>query len=197
MTEDDDIHDLADLNVSAVRAGNEHVDDRMSELESKISDLEQQVASLEDEKEEIEQEREAAEKLLADFRDSRREEQLDRIRQANEAVGADEEVDLSTLEDASVDQLETVAEMLESASTSEEVSNSDRTPDLSNLDGGSSDGGIEETKAQVAAENGLGRLYERAKNDDFDIDHTEAGSVTGGNGTQELLDAIEATHGDS
>lgn len=192
---EDDVRDLADLNVAAIRAGNDHVDDRMSEMESQISDLEQQIATLEDEKEDLEADKEAAESLLADFRDTQRDEQLRRIRQANEAVGADEEIDLDTLEDASVDQLETVAEMLESATATTQVSNRDSTPDISGIDSSAVDDDVEGRKAQLAEKEGLARLYEKAQTDGFEVDHTQPGPGTTPEGASmsDLIDAVEAS----
>lgn len=175
MTNDpdsDSVRDLADLHVDTVRRENDHVDDRMAELESQVSELETTVSTLESEKADIEEDKEAAKELLAEFRDTQRDEQLTRIKQANEAVSPDNEVDLSTLEDASVDQLQTVAEIVEAAAGSQTVSNTDRSPEFSGVDDGTPDAdAIEQRKMQVANDEGLMGLYEKAKSGDFEADH--------------------------
>lgn len=181
MTNDpdpDQFPKLADLNVDKVRAENDHVDNRIAELEAQVADLQSEKASLEEEKASLEDEKEATEQLLADFRESQRDEQLNRIRQANQVVADEDEVDLSTLEDASVDQLTTVADMLEKATqatSTGQPSNANRRPNLNNADPATA--ADDDLKAQIAAEEGLGSLYEQAKNGDFEYDHK---SLAGG-----------------
>lgn len=167
MTDDnDEVLELADLNVDYVRSSNDHVDNRMTELEDQISELEQQVATLESEKEDLAEEKEATEELLAEFQEDQRQKQLNRIKEANDAVAPDEEVDLSTLEDASVDQLETVADMIEAAAGSAEVSNTDASPDLSNVDSNDGSDDLEEAMAEVAQEEGLYGMYKDLHTDE-------------------------------
>lgn len=168
---------LADLNVDKVRAENDHVDNRIAELESKVSNLQSEVATLEDEKSSLEDKKEAAEQLLAEFHDSQREEQLARIREANEAVAPEDEVDLEPLEEASVDQLTTVANMVEKAAAAAgqtQPTNANRRPELSNADP-QSNGDIDDLKAQAAKKAGLGELYEKAQNDAFTANHQQIG----------------------
>lgn len=185
MTDNDPetVRDLADLNVDFVRAENSHVDSRMETLESQISELEQQVASLEGEKDDLATEKEATEKLLAKFRDAQREKQLNRIQEANAAVDADEEVDISTLEEADVDQLETVANLLESAAGSSGVSNSGNAPDLSGVEGDDSPD-LQSQMAEVANDAGLGSMFQEvAGTDDSGADEPSL---------RDMLDAYES-----
>ena len=194
MTDQDDHPKLADLHIDTIRRENDHVDQRLAELEDEIDDLESEVSTLEDEKADLSEEVTAKEQLIADFRDGQREKQLNRIREANEAVAEETEVDLSTLEDASVDQLETVAEMLENASGNG-VSNTDRTPEVSDPEGGSGGpSGLEERKAEIAAEEGLAKLYADAKSGEPDISRDDFGPQGSMSGS-DILDA--ATEGDS
>ena len=164
-TDPDDPPMLADLRVSTIRRENDRVDEEFEQLESQVDDLETDVDDLETELEDERDRADAAEKLLAEFRDSEREELLARIREANETVDDDEEVDLSALEDASVDQLETIAEMIENvAGTQPEVSNRGG-PDLGQVDDGSQT--AEDVLDEVAADFGLSRKWEQTKNGDF------------------------------
>lgn len=165
---DDDTPYLEDLNVRHIRAANEQVDEEMSDLEAKVSDLEDEIATLEDEVDDKDEQIEAYEGVIADFRESRREEYLERIREANEAVSEDEEIDLSAFEDSDPDTLQAVAEQVErlaDAARDEPVRN--ETPDLGNAAGG--DGGdddLEAAKQEVAESVGLGSAYERIQNGD-------------------------------
>lgn len=165
MTEEDDTPLLADLRVATIRRENDGVDEELSRLEDEVADLKDQVDDLETERDEEAERAEKAEKLLSKLRDAEREDQLNRIREANEAVDDGDEVDLSTLEEASVDQLETVADLLEQASETTEVSNKGTSPDLSQVDGG--EPSFEDELAEVAEQWGLSRKYEQAKNDEF------------------------------
>lgn len=157
---------LSDLNVQTVRQENASVDDRISELESDIEELEDEVGEKADRIEDLEEEKNTAEKLLTQLRDSEREKHLARIREANEQVTDDEEVDLSAFDDADPDQLATVADMVEQAAGAEaDVSNTGEGPDISDVEGADDDLGDALDKA---AENwGLSSSWEKAKNDDF------------------------------
>lgn len=190
---------LADLNVDKVRAENDHVDNRIAELESQVEDLQSEKATLEEEKADLAEEKEATEQLLADFRESQREEQLNRIREANELVADEDEVDISSLEDASVDQLVTVADMLEqvtaaaaeSIQSNSQPSNADRRPNLGGADP-DPDNDIQSAKQQVANESGLGALYQKATNDEFEYDHK---SLTPGDGSEHASNDLDAAMG--
>lgn len=185
---------LADLNVDKVRAENDHVDNRIAELEGQVSDLQSDKATLEEEKADLEEKKNATEQLLADFREDQREEQMNRIRSANEAVSDEDEVDLSTLEDASVDQLTTVADMLEkaTAATGGQPSNANRRPNLNDANPNAGDDGVDEMKQQIAQEEGLGGLYEKATTDGFEHDHQ---SLTGGDASELARNDLDAAMG--
>lgn len=160
---DDDTQYLEDLNVRHIRAENDEVDEAMADLEAKVDDLESEVEDKEAQIAELEEENEAYESLVADFREKRREEYLDRIRAANEAVAAEDEVDLSAFEDADPDTLKAVAEQVErlaEAAGADTVSN--EKPDLSNADPDDGfDEDLEEAKVRIAEENGFGDAYRR------------------------------------
>ena len=186
---DDDHPKLADLHIDTIRRENDHVDTRLAELESEISELESDIDYLEDEVDEVEADKEAAEKLLADFHEGQRKKQLNRIQEANEAVSEDTEVDLSTLEDASADQLETVADMLEAASGAT-VDNSDNKPDVAgtapDVDGADD---LEARKAELAQEGGLAGMYKSVKEGNVTVDHDAMGADTGQATGADIIDS--------
>lgn len=193
MTDDDPTQypKLADLHLDTVRAENDHVDQRFAELQEEVRELEDEVATLEDEKEDLREEKEAAEELLDDLKEGQRQKQLNRIKEANEAVSEDTEVDLSTLEDASVDQLETVAEMLESAAGTDAVSNTDRAPDVGGADPDGTGGADElaDRKAKLAEQTGLSSLYEQAQ-EGFNVNYSANGAqIDDGVGGESAIDA--------
>lgn len=169
MDNPDDTPLLADLNVSTVRRENDAVDERISELESEADDLRGEVADLEAENDRLEKENDQARELLSRLQDSQRNEQLQRIKEANERVDPDQEIDLETLEDASVDHLATVADMLEVAADkadSGSISNTENRPDV----GGTNpeeDDDLESALEEMAQDMGLTRPWEKAKNDSF------------------------------
>ena len=185
---DDDHPKLADLHIDTIRRENDHVDTRLAELESEISELESDKEDLKDEVAEVEADKEAAEKLLADFHEGQRKKQLNRIQEANEAVSEDTEVDLSTLEDASADQLETVADMLEAASGAT-VDNSDNKPDVAGTapDTGADD--LESRKAELAQEGGLAGMYKSVKEGNVTVDHDAMGADTGQATGADIIDS--------
>lgn len=164
----DDTPKLADLNVRTVRRENDNVDEAMAELEDQLDDLETEVAEKDATIDTLEDEKEQAQTLLAKFEEGQRKEQLDRIREANEKVDADDEVDLSTLEDANVDTLSSVADMVEraaEAATTEGVSNTDDEPDLGGVDPNDDD--TDAALAEAASAMGLSKSYEKLQNDEF------------------------------
>lgn len=160
-TDNPPIHQLADLNVATVRRDNAAVDELISGLESEAAELRKEKEDLEAAVDSEKERADTAEELIKKFHDSRREEELARIREANEAVDEDDRVDIAALEEASVDQLETVADLLEvTAGTSAEVSNDE--PDLGTVEGGEKT--LEDELAEKAEGWGLGRSYQRLVN---------------------------------
>lgn len=196
---DDHVHELADLHIDTIRRENDHVDQRLEELEAEITSLESDVDQLESEKADIAEEKEAAEELLGDLREGQRKKQLNRIKEANAAVSEDNEVDLSTLEDASVEQLETVAQMVEGAAGAAGVSNTDRTPDVGGATpegtGGDGPSDLEQRKAAVADEHGLASLYAQAT-EGFEVDHTDPTGAQINDGVTESSAFDAATGGE-
>lgn len=166
MTEDDDTQYLEDLNVRHIRAENDEVDETMSDLEAEVERLEAEVDDKEETISDLRDEKETYEELVSDFREGQRNEYLDRIREANEAVSEDDEVDLSAFEDADPDTLRAVAEQVErlaEAANAGSVSNdkpdlSDVSPDDDEIDD------LEAAKREAAKEAGLLDAYERIQN---------------------------------
>lgn len=197
--ENDNVHSLADLNVATVRRENEAVAEQIDSLEAEVEELRKEKSDLEDDLDEEESRANEAEKLLKEFAENQRKEQLARIRSANEAVDDEEEVDLSTLEEASVDQLETVADMLEAAAGTETTVGNDPA-DLDTVEGGEKT--LEDELAEKADEFGLGRSYRRVLGDDEEAEAAadeappEAGLERGAGGDIPM-DDIVATLGDS
>lgn len=200
--EDDNVRPLADLNVPTVRRENAAVDDQISSLESELADLREEVADLENERDTAEERADEAEQLLEKFHDAQRDEQLARIRAANEEVDDEDEVDISALEDASVDQLETVADLLE-VTAGETVEVSNEGADLSQVDDGEKS--LEEELAEKADEFGLGQAYRKMVNGespaatyqaDSDDEPPEAGLARGADGDIPMEDIVSTIQGE-
>lgn len=185
---------LEDLNVRTIRAKNEGVDEELTAKEEEISDLQQQLAEKDQQIDSLEDELETAKELLRQFRDDQKSQYIERIQKANEVVDDEDEFDTSGLESADVDVLETVADRMEklaeAASNSGGVSNTDNSPNLSNVNRSDVDGNPNDEMAQIAEEMGMSSAYEKLQNNDFDEPQSVGASNEDTDPTQALQDAL-------
>lgn len=167
---DDTIVDLSDLSARKIRQENPAVDEEFEALEADLDevrddrrDLERRLEDAEETIEDLEGEVEARDQLLSDVRDSKREEAIQRIEEANEAVlGDDIAVELSAFEDADIETLGAAAEMAETlAAKSEEKRISSSKEDLDGT--GSGTGDLSQRYEELASEMGLAGQLEKAE----------------------------------
>lgn len=194
---------LDTLSATFIRENNDQVDEAISGLEDQVASLQDERASLkatiEDKDDRIDaltEEKETAEQLLETFRESQRDDHLSRIRAANDQLSESDQVDLASLEDASPDQLATVADFAEKlagqASQSGVANQSE--PDLSSVEG---DGDLDAQLKQAAADIGMADAFEKARSGGFERAEglsfnaaAESASATGGVSNDDLAQLL-------